>query len=335
MGSQLNIRHFEPCDLREVISLWNESLDAGDIPYKPMSQERFDEQFLRQDAYDPALSLVAVDQGKCTGFISGAVKKDFLPKENHQNTPGYISVILVKEEARGRGTGRALVLALEDIFREMGKSSVMISEASPIPMAWLIPQTSGHDHNKAPGVDIQSPGFPFLKRMGYEEGPREVAMYMDLKEYRPLPELGQIRQTLSGQGIYTGRWDTGQTFDFDRMCDRVGSEYWRRVIREELGKPVARPMHVAVADDFVVGFTGPVDRETSGRGWFSGICTDPEFERRGIATVLFNLLMQEFIAIGADFSTLFTGDTNHARRIYLRTGFRAVKSFAVMRKKLL
>ena len=71
-----------------------------------------------------------------------------------------------------------------------------------------------------------------------------------------------------------------------------------------------------------------------GRGWFCGIFTDPEYERRGIATVLFNLLMQEFIAEGATFSTLFTGVENHAQRIYLRTGFRVVRKFSIMHKEL-
>ena len=58
------------------------------------------------------------------------------------------------------------------------------------------------------------------------------------------------------------------------------------------------------------------------------------YERRGIASVLFNLLMQEFIAEGAAFSTLFTGEENHAQRIYLRAGFRVVRRFSVMEKGL-
>ena len=68
--------------------------------------------------------------------------------------------------------------------------------------------------------------------------------------------------------------------------------------------------------------------------WFSGICTDPLFEKKGIASVLFNLLMQEFIAEGAAFSTLFTGREAHARRVYERAGLRVVRGFAIMDKPL-
>ena len=83
-----------------------------------------------------------------------------------------------------------------------------------------------------------------------------------------------------------------------------------------------------------MGFTGPVDVEPSGRGFFTGICTDPAYEKRGIATALFHLLMQEFIYHGAVFSTLYTGETNHARRIYERIGFRVAHTFHVLRRVL-
>ena len=79
-----------------------------------------------------------------------------------------------------------------------------------------------------------------------------------------------------------------------------------------------------------MGFTGPVDKQKSGRGWFTGICTDPLFERRGIATVLFNLLMQAFVEEGAAFSTLFTGTDNHAQKIYRAAGMRTVRQFSIM-----
>jgi hypothetical protein len=44
--------------------------------------------------------------------------------------------------------------------------------------------------------------------------------------------------------------------------------------------------------------------------------------------------MQEFIACGAVFSTLFTGKENHAQQLYLRTGFRVVRRFAIMSRPL-
>ena len=48
--------------------------------------------------------------------------------------------------------------------------------------------------------------------------------------------------------------------------------------------------------------------------------------------MLFNDLMGEFIKVGAAYSTLFTGTENHAQRLYLKTGFRPARYFAIMKK---
>ena len=174
-------------------------------------------------------------------------------------------------------------------------------------------------------------------------------MYIDLAEYRMPEKITALRARLAGEGIYTGPYDAALRCDFDGMCDRVGSDYWRDVLRTEteahlLNAPNAdarmwpdgvcpagpRTILAAVAEGRIVGFTGPVDKQKSGRGWFTGICTDPLYERRGIATVLFNLLMQAFVEEGAAFSTLFTGVENHAQKIYLNAGMRPVRRFSIM-----
>ena len=141
-------------------------------------------------------------------------------------------------------------------------------------------------------------------------------------------------QALKAQGIDAGLYDVTLNAEFDGMCDRVGSEYWRQVLREETAKENPRPILAAVTDGHIVGFTGPVDRQESGRGFFTGICTDPLYEKRGIAGVLFNDLMGEFIKVGAAYSTLFTGTENHAQRLYLKTGFRPARYFAIMKKTI-
>ena len=151
----------------------------------------------------------------------------------------------------------------------------------------------------------------------------------------------------------TGPYDPAMHGGFDRLCDRVGSEYWRDVLRTEIaaweaGEPNAdsrfwadgiqpsgpRTLLTATHGGEIVAFTGPVDLQKSGRGWFTGICTDPEYGRRGIATVLFHALMEAFVREGAQFTTLFTGADNHAQKIYLGAGLRPVRRFALMTKAL-
>ena len=349
----MTIRQFEKKDLSGVIGVWNEAVQAGEVVYYPLTEEYFAKKFEGDPNYDPALSMVAVEDGEVVGFINGIAKKVFLTKENADNTPGYLTCLFVRKDCRGRGIGKALVDALEDKFRAMGKRVISCDGNNPINLDWIVPGTPGHDHNNAPGMDVDCPGYEFLKAIGYRDIVREIAMYLNLANYTPWDELETRKQALAEQGIYVGPYDASLDYDFDGMCDRVGSEYWRSVLRSEIechkkgvpntdvrfipnGKVPAgpRPILVATCDHSIVAQTGPVDRQESGRGWFTGICTDPLYERRGIASVLFNVLMQEFIAQGASFSTLFTGDDNHAQKIYRRAGFDVVRCFAVMRKNL-
>lgn len=330
----MKIRPRRESDLAAALQLWNDSATRGEVLLKPMTEEAFDRVFGANASYDGRFDFVADADGQVVGWISGITKKEFLPGETPNNTPGYLTVVFVDYEQRRRGLGTALVEALLDALRREGKEKAACFSTNPIDLGWIIPGTPGHDHNNTPGVDMACAGYPFLQAQGFADVAVEVAMYLDLKRYRAAPAVAEIRQKLRVEGIETGYYERALVCDFDRLCDRVGSEYWRSVLRDETAKDQPRPILAATHEGYMVGFTGPVDKEPSGRGWFTGICTDPEFEQRGIATVLFNLLMQEFIAVGAQFSTLFTGDSNHAQRLYARTGFEVRRRFAMMERSL-
>ena len=351
----MNIRPFSHNDLPAAIALWNGSAAAGETVYRPLTEETFHLKFEADPNYDPALTLVAEEDGAFLGFISGIAKKIFLQGENSQNTPGFITCVFVAPACRGRGVGKALVTALEGRFRAMGKTVAALNNDNPVNLDWIIPGTPGHDHNNAPGVDEAGSGLPFFEALGYRVANREIAMYLNLTDYIPWEGMAQRREALKEEGIEIGPYDARLGYDYDGMCDRVHSDYWREVLRSEIachlkgvpntdprfipnGKVPAgpRPILTAVSHPHraIIAQTGPIDLQDSGRGWFTGICTDPLFEHRGIASVLFNVMMQEFIREGAAFSTLFTGDSNHAQKIYLRTGFKVVRRFAQMHKSL-
>lgn len=349
----MQIRLFAQEDIHKVVALWNACVLRQDIPYIAINDDYFAKKFLDDPNHDPRFIFVAMVDDTLVGFIHGVCKSIFLPKETHESTPGFVTALLVDPAHRRKGVGSMLLDTLLGSFRAIHKSVAACSNNNPINIDWLIPGTQGHDHNNAPGVDIDGAGYPFFLHHGFAEAHREVAMYMDLQQYEWLESVTQTRQRLALEDIWTGCYDASLDYDYDGMCDRIPSEYWRSAIKTEIeawksGKPCTdirflpngvaprgpRPMLVATHAGKIVGFTGPVDKQLSGRGFFTGICTDPLYERRGIATVLFNLLMQSFIEVGATFSTLFTGDSHHAQRLYERTGFRVVKRFALMRKPL-
>lgn len=327
----MRIRTYLEKDLQDIVSLWNRCVAAGEVIYRPLEAEYFEKKFLTQPGAD---IFVAEESGVFCGFLAGCRLTSFLPGQSDENTPAYLSVIMVEPQQRNKGAGSAMLAAFEAHYQAMGKKVFAVSSLCPINLDWVIPGTPGHEHNNMPGMDEECLGYEFLKKRGYGVYVREVAMYLNLAEYEKKPEVEQRRAALREQGIVAGLYDPAQKAEFDGMCDRVGSEYWRQVLREETAKENPRPILAAVTDGHIVGFTGPVDRQENGRGWFTGICTDPLYEKRGIAGVLFNDLMGEFIRVGAAYSTLFTGTENHAQRLYLKTGFRPARYFAIMKKTL-
>ena len=321
----------DPADIPLIVEMWNNSSNKGEVVYKPLTQNQFINNMIDQiPGNGKAICLVAAENNLVDGFIHGVLQGAYLRNETQENTPVYLTALFVRPGRRGKGIGRTLIKAFIESAQKADKRQILISDRNPVQLSWNIPDTEGHDHNKAPGVDEDCAAYEFLKKCGFMIRAHEVAMHLPLSQYTAAVDLEQKRDTLAKQGIFTGLYNTKLRYNYDRMCDRGKFEYWRKILFDETSKVSPRPILAATHKEHIIGFTGPVDIEPSGRGWFSGICTDPEYEGRGIATVLFNLLMQVFITIGASFSTLFTGKENHAQRLYLRTGFKVVRKFAVM-----
>lgn len=332
------IRPAQKADEKAMLALWNSSVAASEVVYSPLDD-------LHRLEVPGAAAFVAEDAGDVIGWIHGVAQAGA--------ATGYLTVLFVAPAYRRKGIGTALLRALEAHFAAQGVQVLACSGNNPVRLGWRVPGTPGHDHNNAPGVDEGSAGYPFLLASGLEVRLHEVAMYRDLSGYEWPEKMDEIRERLLAEGIAVGVYDGKRPLEFDGMCDRVGSDYWRNVLRQELaawetGAPCAdetlwvdetppagpRPLLLATHGNQIVGFTGPVDKQRSGRGWFTGICVDPDYGRRSIGALLFHMLMRAFVEEGAAFTTLFTGAENHAQQIYLRAGLSVVRTFAVMAKPL-
>lgn len=327
-----------------VSRLMKASYDRGEVLYKPLMVQ----EILRRFFAGGMTGFAALDESsEVLGIIHGCTQLNPLPGE--ADPPLFLSLLLVAPEARNQGIGQALLEALKKECAAMGCRSLCISGESPLPLSWIIPGTPGHDHNKAPGLWEDGAGAAWFMKHGFKPQFREISLYADLRGWSMSPEIEEKRKKLAEAGIYTGRWAPGMAREFDGMCDRVGSEYWRHVLQTEMAawdqstwnrdpslwaderRPEGpRPMLVAIRENRIVGFTGPVDLQSSGRGWFTGICADPDCGGLGIGSVLFSMLLQEFVDEGAAFCSIYTGSENHAQKIYFRAGLRQTASWAVV-----
>ena len=160
----------------------------------------------------------------------------------------------------------------------------------------------------------------------------ECGLYYPLAGYSIPPHVLDIEKALSEDGIGVVMYDRSRHHGFDELFDALHGEVWRRTIEDNgrLASPL--PVLVAVHDDLIIGFAGPIACEENGRGWFNGVAVHPDWQRRGIARVLFSRLLGVFHAIGAGYSTIFTDEGNPALHLYESIGFRTGGRFAVMER---
>ncbi len=330
------IRVMEKRDITDCVMIWNRCIDLGEFVYERMDEDRFTRIFMENPHYTEEYCLVdAGENGKVNGFICGLVKREYLRKEDFYNTPGYITMLIVRNEARRCGVGAGLLAELENRFGVIGKKSCMMTYRNPVNLTWIIPGTDGHDHNNAPGVDMDTGGFSFFEKHGYQVNSVELGLYRDLSTFAYSNSYYEKIKRQSQEGIVVELYDEKRHYGFEELFDNLHGEVWRKTIQENMEKEHPLPVIVAACKDGrIVGFAGPIDRQESGRGWFNGIATHSEFERKGIAYVMFYRLLGEFKKIGAEYSSIFTDSGNPAYSLYQKAGFETARRWAVMEKPL-
>jgi ribosomal protein S18 acetylase RimI-like enzyme len=329
----MEILKFNESYMDGVVKLWNECCQ-GDMPYKKFTKESFEEKFLKNVNFDYDGTFVGVRENKVIGFANGICKKEFLNGENSENTPGYLTIIIVDKKYRNKGYGSELLKRLEMYFENKGKKRIDIIFFNPINLEWNIKGSNNHDHNNAPGVDVEGLGYEFLLNRGYLERTKEAAMYLPLGEFKLNDEIKNKHEILNGHGIEIEYYTKSKQYGFEELFDDLKNEQWRKEILDNAFSEKSYPLIVASTKGKVCGFAGPIKVQKSGRGWFSGIGVHSDYGGKGIGTVLFFKLCEAFKGEGAEFMSLFTGVNNNARKMYEKAGFRIVKKWSVMRKEL-
>ena len=218
-------------DLPAVQGIWNAAVNAGEVLYYPLTDAYFQQKFCQGPGCEPENLLVIEKDGAVAGFLHGVAPVTFpLAK------PGcaYLTCLLIRPDARGRGLGKALLDAFKARMKERGAHTLYISSLNPVNLDWHIPGTPGHDHNNMPGLDTGCAGFGFFAAQGFVEKHREVSLYQDLSGYAMPREVPVLQKKLAADGIFTGVYQPEWNCEFDGMCDRVGSDYWRDVLRTEI-----------------------------------------------------------------------------------------------------
>ena len=314
--------------LKQAWELFETSIAKGELLQESLTEEAFTEKvFLNQEK----LSCIGLASPGGEGFAFGCT--DFAQKKN------FITLVMVKEEERKKGIGTALLNALEERLLkeqetggEVWNSKCEISFFNPCTFSWKIPGKQAN-HPNMPGVDMASGTSTFFEKAGYHVFAVQNSYYLSLNDYESSEIIAKKKQELEKEGIVFVSYDYKSQTGMKEMLTSFQNPLWEREILSEPGKEEGgRNILVPVKEGRVCGFTGPLDVEQSGRGYFAGIAVDESVRGKGVAKVLFCELCTGLKNEGASFMTLFTGEQNPARKIYEAAGFQIVKSWADMRK---
>lgn len=320
------LRTFLPSDGPALLALWN---TAGcRMGYAPLSAQQFDRLLLNHPNFSPEFTFVLDEEGQILGFVNGCTGAD-IPRGLER---GYMSCLILAPEADTEENTVLLLGALEEAFRAAGRRYSAVTFFNPIRLPWMIPGTDGHQHNNAPGVAVELPLHNRMLAFGYREATRESAMYLDLEKFSIPQRVEEKARRMAAEGYTTAKYDGRVHQGLIPMLDALENPLWSKEIpaAAEQGMEVLVGLHGST----VAGFTGPIYPEETGRGYFTGLGVAPEFEHHGLGSLLFFRLCQREKEKGAAYMSLFTGENNPARNIYLDAGFTVCRSFGVMLKDL-
>lgn len=274
---------------------------------------------------EASINLALYLEGELIGFANGV----------KNNELGYITCVVIKKNFRRKGYGTLLLNELENILRESNVKKIREIFFNPINLPWYIPNTNFHMHPGVPAVQLNSSWYNFLLKNGYiDEKNYQNGYYLNLDDFIVNEAIKANEQRNKENGLEVLFYDKNKHFGFTELFTDLRNPTWHRVVLNNLEKKDPLKMLVIVRNNEILGWTGPLDITGNGRGYFAGIGIKKEIEGNGLGTVLFNRLVMELKNIGAKYMTLFTGENNKAKYIYLKTGFKEVEKFAIMYKEL-
>jgi ribosomal protein S18 acetylase RimI-like enzyme len=311
-GSRMEIIQLQQSHLADVVSLWNDAVQAQGQGYQDyiLSPWRLmnileDENFLSSGA------LVALSHGRLVGFALGYVQTvDFRREGDLETKPGRLAGLAARPDCWRQGVGRALLEAVEAVLAEKGRSAVAFE-------TYRMPISLMH------GIYVDSGPYRFLLACGYQPLEHELRLRNELSTFRLDEDIERRRKGLADEGLAFRWYEPADRDNLLQFMARHFSGGWHTSIQRAIDQEPPRKILLAVRvkDNRIVGFMGPFHvGEPGQRGSFGSPGVDPDFRRRGIGTVLFHLGLDYLKSAGAGYTDYGTGVTNPARFMYFKAG---------------
>lgn len=205
---------------------------------------------------------------------------------------------------------------------------IRIHYHKPYHLAWYAKEHMVHPNEQ--GVVYDSKLHKTYLELGFKETSIQETYFLDLKQFKLDKSISEKLESLNYQGYDVTLYNPLKHTGMDKFLTRLQSESFRNAIIANLSKRRPDPLLIVIKDNEVMGFSGPLLIADDFRGIFSGIEIVDEVRGLGLGKILFQKLCQTLKQMGAKYMTLFTGNKNAAKYIYLSAGFEIVQKFALM-----
>lgn len=310
------IRGYRPDDEATVLAVWNAALIAD-----PINAATWRAKVLLDPNFDREGCLIAEVEGEVRGFLLSLVRRVPFFGQGYEPEQAWITAFGVMPAWQGSGLGSALLDTALDRLSALGRKSVALSPYVP--------------NYFTPGADVKAyaRGIEFLTKRGFETIERPISMRAELTGFRIPESIAERAAALSEEGIEVRPATPVDIVPVLDFAQRHFTWDWHREasgIFADLFTGDSRfvGMQVAMQQGKVLGYA-----EHRGER-FGPFGVHPELRGRGIGRVLLAMTLSEMLKKNFHAAWfLWTGDD--AARLYSQVGFREVRRFAVMEKRLI
>lgn len=255
--------------------------------------------------------LIVYKEENIEGFICG----------NMQDKKGYITLCFGSNDII-----KNLITQFERLLISKGVSSIWVHFFNKTLLEWNpLPNIV---HPGFQGAILNGKMHTIYTELNYQENSIQDTYYLNLKDFE------NKYKTIKIPEIEISIYDKRKHKGLIEFTDKINAPSWKETILNNESKETPLPLLVALHKNHVIGFTGPMEKSQSGRGYFAGIGILEKYRGKKIGKILFFRLCEELRNMGSLYMTLFTGRNNKAKYIYMDAGFKVVESFMTLKKDL-
>lgn len=311
MPPNVDIRPYDAGDEAQLLSVWNEAMWAD-----PIDATTWRSRYLLDPNFSPDECLVAVERatGSIDGFVLG-----FTDNSATAVAEAWVVGFGVRESRRRQGIGAVLMAAFESTWRTAGVAMIHYGPYIPSYVA--------------PGIDIAAyaEAVQFLHALGAQELGRPVSMKASLTDYRPHPNVDQLRTKHTESGILVR---PAEPVDIVPLLEFLKRHFpdWHNdaisVLRDLFaGDPRFVTMLIAEDNGVIIGYAQTRNER------FGPFGVDESYRGQGVGAVLLSDTLLAMRACGFH-SAWFLWTSDRTARLYQQHGFEQVRRFVMMDKTL-